>query len=65
VTDQLPPIPPDDSSITLEELLEPISGPTKTYIEILASGIKHAGGLAQLARAEQEGGLWNAPAPKP
>ena len=32
----------------------------KTYTELLKEGVPHKGGLAQLAQAEQEGGLWTA-----
>lgn len=33
--------------------------PTKTYSELLAEGVPHKGGLAQLASAEKTGGLWS------
>lgn len=39
----------------LEDLFEPRSGPVKTYCELLASGIRHEGGLAMLAEAEAKG----------
>ncbi|SCK54629.1 hypothetical protein VAR608DRAFT_5589 [Variovorax sp. HW608] len=35
-------------------MLDPSYLATKTLTEILATGTKHAGGLAQLAHAEQE-----------
>lgn len=38
-------------------------GPSPSYREILASGLPHRGGLAQLAAAEALGGLWNAERP--
>jgi hypothetical protein len=36
---------------TIEDLLKPLQCP-KTYGELLASGVPHKGGLAQLAAAE-------------
>ena len=37
------------------------NAPTKTFSELLAAGVPHKGGLAQLAAAEKTGGLWSAP----
>lgn len=45
----------------IADLLYPSYVGTKTLTEILATGIKHAGGLAQLAQAEQDGTLFGGP----
>jgi hypothetical protein len=46
----------------IEDLLDPDYVPTRTLTEILATGVKHAGGLAQLAQAEQDCTLFGEPA---
>ncbi|MGR4870105.1 hypothetical protein ACIPRI_14725 [Variovorax sp. LARHSF232] len=44
----------DDSiESIMEYATNPPRIPTKSFTEILATGIKHAGGLAQLAQAEK------------
>jgi hypothetical protein len=43
---------------TLEHLLTDQSAPSKTYAQLLAEGVQHAGGLAQLAAAEEAGLLF-------
>jgi hypothetical protein len=42
----------------LESLLADRSAPSKTYAQLLAEGVQHAGGLTQLAAAEVAGLLF-------
>lgn len=43
----------------IEKMLPPlVEGPTRSLNDMLAAGVPHAGGLAQLAHAERWGGLW-------
>jgi len=43
---------------TLDTLLADQSAPSKTYSRLLAEGVQHAGGLTQLAEAEDAGLLF-------
>lgn len=37
----------------IEDILTPGTAPAKTYTQLIAEGVPHQGGLAQLAEAEQ------------
>ncbi|SCK49217.1 hypothetical protein VAR608DRAFT_4897 [Variovorax sp. HW608] len=54
----------NESADLIADLLDPAYEPTKTFTEILTTGIEHAGGLAQLAQAEQDGTLFGPEAPR-
>jgi hypothetical protein len=48
----------DEVDKVMAELEKPTTGRSKTFSQLLAEGVPHAGGLRQLAREEQAGSLF-------